>query len=53
MLSEKLKSKEFRLKIKSEMENTKTPYDNFFLNSGGWDGVYVTSAANTPDAEGK
>lgn len=53
VLSEKLKSKEFRLQIKAEMNNFDTPYDNFFLNSGGWDGVYVTSAANTPDAEGK
>ncbi len=53
VLSEKLKSKEFRLQIKGEMENPDTPYDNFFLNSGGWDGVYVTSTANTSIAEGK
>ncbi len=53
VLSEKLKSKELRAQIKAEMENPETPYDNFFLNAGGWDGVYITSASGTPEAEGK
>ena len=53
VLSEKLKSKEFRMQIKAEMENPDTPYENYYLNSGGWDGVYVTYATNTPDAEKK
>ena len=53
LLTEKLKSKEYRAQVKAEKENPETPYDNFLLNSGGWDGVYITSAANTPDAEGK
>ena len=52
-LSEKLKNNEFRAKIKAEMENPDTPYDNFFLNAGGWDGVYVTFAERTPKAAGK
>ena len=52
-LSEKLKSKEFRAQLKAEMENPATPYDNFLLNAGGWDGVYVTYTANTPQAKGK
>lgn len=53
VLSEKLKDKDFRAQIKAEMENPETPYDNFFLNAGGWDGVYITSAAKTPEAQGK
>ena len=53
VLAEKLKSKEFRAQIKAEMENPDTPYDNFLLNSGGWDGVYITFTANTPEAAGK
>lgn len=52
VLSEKLKSKEFRSQIKREMEDANTPYDNFYLNAGGWDGVYVTSAPNVPTSEG-
>ena len=53
VLTEKLKSKEFRAQIKAEMESFDTPYDNFLLNSGGWDGVYVTFTSNSPLAEGK
>lgn len=52
VLCEKLKSKDFRMKIRDEMENPDTPYDNFFLNAGGWDGVYITSAVNTSQAVG-
>ena len=29
-----------------------TPYDNYYLNAGGWGGVYVYSASKTPEAEG-
>ncbi len=52
-LTEKLKNPEFRAQIKAEMENPETPYDNFFLNAGGWDGVYVYFATKTPEAEGR
>ena len=52
-LTEKLKNPEFRAQIKAEMENPETPYDNFFLNAGGWDGVYVYFATRTPEAEGR
>ncbi len=53
VLAEKLKSKDFRAQIKAEMENPDTPYDNFLLNAGGWDGVYITFATHTPEAAGK
>ena len=49
----KLKDPEFRRKIRAEMEDPKTPYDNYYLNAGGWDGVYVYLAAKTPEAEGR
>lgn len=52
-LTEKLKNPEFRAQVKAEMEDPKTPYDNFFLNAGGWDGVYVYFAEKTPEAEGR
>jgi len=52
-LAEKLKNPAFRTQIKAEMEDPSTPYDNFFLNAGGWDGVYVYFASKTPKAEGR
>ena len=51
-LCEKLKNSDFRKQLKSEMGDPSTPYDNFFLNAGGWDGVYVYCADETPEAEG-
>lgn len=51
-LTEKLRSPDFRSRLKAEMESPQTPYDNYYLNAGGWGGVYVYSAAKTPLAEG-
>ena len=34
------------------MEDPATPYDNYYLNAGGWGGVYVYSSSKTPEAEG-
>lgn len=51
-MTEKLKDPEFRKKLRKEMEDPATPYDNYYLNAGGWDGVYVYLAASTPEAEG-
>ena len=52
-MTEKLKDPEFREKLRAEMENPETPYDNYYLNAGGWKGVYVYSSPKTPQAEGK
>lgn len=52
-ITEKLKDPAFRAQLKQEMEDPATAYDNYYLNAGGWDGVYVYSAANTPEAEGR
>lgn len=52
-LAEELKDPEFRARIKAEMSDAATPYDNFYLNAGGWDGIYVYFATKTPKAEGR
>ena len=52
-MTENLKDPAFRAKIKKEMEDPSTEYDNYYLNAGGWTGVYCTLAGNTPEAEGK
>lgn len=51
-MTDKLRDPDFRQKLKKEMEDPATPYDNYYLNAGGWGGVYVYSAKNTPEAEG-
>lgn len=51
-VTERLKDKAFRAKMRADIEDPNTPYDNYFLNAGGFDGIYVYSAENTPLAEG-
>lgn len=53
VMTEKLRNPEFRKQIRAEMENPETDYDNYYLNAGGWSGVYVYSSSKTPEAEGK
>ena len=52
-MTDKLRDPAFRAQLQAEMENPDTPYDNYYLNAGGWDGVYVYSSAKTPLAEGR
>lgn len=49
----KLKDPAFRKQVKAEMTDPKTPYDNYFLHCGGFDGIFVYLAAKTPLAEGR
>ncbi|WP_276950498.1 N-acyl-D-amino-acid deacylase family protein [Enterocloster lavalensis] len=53
IMTEQLKDPEFRAKLRKEMEDPETPYDNYYLNAGGWSGVFVSSSTQTPQAEGK
>ena len=53
VLTEKLRDSAFRAQLRREMEDPATPYDNYYLNAGGWGGVFVSSATATPAAEGK
>lgn len=52
-MTDKLKDTDFRKKLKAEMEDPATAYDNYYLNAGGWNGVYVYSSPKTPAAEGR
>lgn len=52
-MTKKLRDPEFRKQIRAEMEDSKTEYDNYYLNAGGWAGVYVYSSLKLPEAEGK
>ena len=52
-MTERLKDPVFRAKVRAEMEDPNGGFDNSYLNSGGWDGVYVYLAAATPEAEGR
>ena len=50
---EMLKDPAWRGRIREEMENPTAPYDNYYLNAGGWPGIMVITSVNTPWAEGK
>ena len=52
-LTAELGDQAFREQLRREMEDPDTPYDNYYLNAGGWDGIYVYFASKTPTAEGK
>ena len=52
-MTAKLADEDFRRQLRAEMEDPATAYDNYYLNAGGWEGVYVYSASKTPLAEGK
>ena len=51
-LAEKLKSPAVRAKLKEEIENPDTPFDNYSLNCGGFSGVFISSCPVTHEAEG-
>lgn len=53
VITEQLKDAGFRAQLKREMEDPATPYDNFYRNSGGWDGVYIAHTPVTKGAAGK
>lgn len=52
LILEKLRSPEWRKKIAEEMNNPDGGYDNFYLNSGGFGGVFVAVSPKVPEAEG-
>ena len=49
---EYLKDPVMRKKIEKEMNDPETDYDNFYLNSGGWDGVLISVSRNMKEIEG-
>lgn len=48
----RLADKEYRKQLREEMTSSEITYENFYRNSGGWDGVYIADANATPEAEG-
>ena len=52
VMTKQMKDPAFRDKLRREMEDPETKYDNYYLNAGGWGGVLVSSASATPEAEG-
>ncbi|MTI67380.1 MAG: amidohydrolase family protein [Firmicutes bacterium] len=50
--TKKLKGIEFREEVKREMNDPTIPYENFYKNSGGFEGVFLTWCLNTKDAIG-
>lgn len=52
-LLEQLKTEAFRKEIKSSMQEFPPRYDNPYLNAGGFDGILIISAPDTPKALGK
>lgn len=49
---EKLRDPVWREKIAAEMNNPDGGYDNFYLNSGGFEGVFISVSPKVPEAEG-
>lgn len=52
-LAEHLKNPKMRKEIKDKMIDPNQDYENNYINSGGWEGVYIASSPETPEAEGK
>lgn len=51
-MAEKLKNPELRAKIRAELEDPSTPFDNYYLNCGGFTGIFISSSPKVPEAEG-
>ena len=51
-MAEKLKDPDIRKKLKAEIEDPKTPFDNYVQNCGGYAGVFISSCPVTHEAEG-
>lgn len=51
-LMEKLREPKWRTRIAAEMDDPNGGYDNFYLNSGGFEGVFVSVSPAVPEAEG-
>ncbi len=49
---ERLSDPEYRSLLRKEMSSPDSKYDNFYRNSGGWEGVYIAAAPKNPEVEG-
>lgn len=51
-LVEHMKDPAWREKVAAEMNDPNGGYDNFYLNSGGFTGVFISTSPKVPEAEG-
>ena len=50
---EALKNPETRAKIREEMQDVNCGYDNFYLNAGGFDNIFIAGCPEVKEADGK
>lgn len=50
--AELLSDRTMREKIKNEILNEKADFDNYYMNCGGWNGVFAAVLPETPEYEG-
>lgn len=48
-----LKDPEMRDKVKADMQDINCGYDNFYLNAGGFDNIFIAGCPEVPEADGK
>ena len=53
VLVERLKDTDFRREVKAGIEDVSSKNGSFYLDSGGWDGILITSSPNDARAVGK
>ena len=51
-LIEKLKSESFRRQLREEICSPETDFENWYINTGGWDGITICTSPCVPEAEG-
>lgn len=51
-MAEQLKKPEVRRRLRQEIEDPDTPFDNYSLNCGGFEGVFISACPVTHEAEG-
>lgn len=49
---EVLKDSDIRARIKAEMLDENCQFDNYYINCGGWKGVFASTLPKTPEYEG-
>jgi len=47
-----LRDPEMRAQIKSEILDPNAQFDNYYINCGGWEGVFASALPNTPEFAG-
>lgn len=48
-----LKDPEMRERVKADMQDINCGYDNFYLNAGGFDNIFIAGCPDVPEADGK